>query len=66
MINENKKVQITYTNYKGETSQRNIIPLRLIFSSNEWHKEEQWLLEAYDLVKQANRTFSCKDIREWD
>lgn len=62
---EEKKVTLVYTNYKGETSIRHVIPQRIIFGSNEWHKEDQWLMEATDLEKNAMRTFSMKDIRAW-
>ena len=60
-----KQVKIVYTNWRGETSIRNIEPKELIYGSNEWHKEEQWLLIAYDVDKQADRTFACKDIKAW-
>ena len=58
-------VRILYTNYRGETAVRNIIPQRLVFDSNEWHHEKQWLLEAFDTEKQAIRAFAVKDIRAW-
>lgn len=59
------KVIIDYTNWKGERSIRTIIPIRIYWGSNEWHKEEQWLLEAHDLEKQALRNFAMKDIHSW-
>ena len=58
-------VSVIYTNWKGETSIRRILPIQVVFTSNEWHKEEQWLLEARDLDKDAIRTFAMKDIRWW-
>lgn len=60
---EDKQISIIYTNYKGKTSLRKIIPESVIFSSNKWHKEKQWLLVAYDVDKKADRTFAMKDIR---
>lgn len=60
-----KTVKILYTNWKGETSVRNIIPERIEFLSNEWHKEEQWCLVAFDIDKRDFRTFACKDIKSW-
>jgi len=60
---EDKHLSIVYTNYKGKTSNRKIVPKEIIFSSNEWHKEMQWLLLAYDVEKKADRTFAIKDIR---
>jgi predicted DNA-binding transcriptional regulator YafY len=62
---ENKIIKIVYTNYKGETGLRTIIPKEIIFNSNEYHKEEQWLLIAFDLDKNAERTFALKDIKSW-
>ena len=56
------RVIISYTNYRGETSIRTIIPTKLYFGSNEWHPEKQWLLKAFDEDKQAERDFAFKDI----
>ncbi|NND64690.1 MAG: WYL domain-containing protein, partial [Gammaproteobacteria bacterium] len=58
----NKQVTIEYTNYKGETRMRRIMPKQIVFSSNEWHPQPQWLLEAHDHEKDAPRTFALKDI----
>ena len=60
-----QQVKILYTNWKGKTSYRNIIPKSIEFKSTEWHKEKQWILEAFDVDKQAERGFSLKDIKEW-
>lgn len=55
-------VEITYTNWRGETSQRTIIPRGIWFGSTEWHPEPQWLLRAFDVEKQAQRDFALKDF----
>lgn len=60
-----KVITIRYTNYKGETALRHILPLQIRFVATEWHPEEQWVLEAFDLDKQAERSFAIKDILEW-
>jgi hypothetical protein len=54
-----------YKNWRGETAIRKIIPREIIFTSTEWHPEKQWCLQALDVEKGAERTFSCKDIKEW-
>ena len=64
-MEDKKVVKILYTNWKGETKYRNIIPINIEFKSTEWHKEEQWILNAFDIDKQANRGFAIKDIKEW-
>ena len=58
-------VMIRYTNYRGQTALRRIIPRAIRFAATEWHPTEQWLLDAYDLDKGADRSFAMKDILEW-
>lgn len=58
-------VTIVYTNYRGETAERRIIPKKIWFGSTEWHPEEQWLLEALDVDKDEDRNFAMKDIKSW-
>ena len=64
-MEEVKIVTIVYTNYKGETGIRKILPMKIFFDHNEWHKEDQWLMLALDVVKNAERTFAIKDIKAW-
>ena len=63
---EKKQIRILYTNWKGITSYRNIIPKSIEFKSTEWHNEEQWILNAFDIDKNAERGFALKDIKEWN
>lgn len=60
-----KQVKILYTNYRGETALRTIIPIKIWFGSTNWHPTPQWLLDALDMEKQVNRSFSMKDIKTW-
>ena len=61
----NEIVTFTYTNYKGKTSVRRVIPHTLGFKSSSWHPEEQWILLAIDLNKGELREFAMKDIKDW-
>lgn len=63
---EKKEVEILYTNWKGETRLRKIIPISIEFKATEWHKEEQWILNALDVEKNEDRGFAIKDIKEWN
>lgn len=65
-MEQNKTVTIVYTNYKGVTGTRRIVPIEIIFGHNEWHTEDQWLMRALDLEKNAERTFALKDIKSWE
>ena len=59
-------VRIRYTNYRGETAYRRIIPKAIRFAATEWHPEPQWLLDAVDLDKNVDRSFAMKDIASWE
>ena len=50
-IDPEQIVTIRYTNYRGETSVRRIIPIEIRFVSTEWHPAPQWVLEAHDVDK---------------
>lgn len=65
MRKSNKSVKIIYTNWRGETAERTIEPIKVWFGNTEWHKENQWLLRAVDLEKKAERDFALKDIKKW-
>lgn len=55
-------VTLTYTNYRGETALRTILPKSIRYGSTEWHPEPQWLLLALDVEKNADREFALKDF----
>lgn len=62
-MNRQQAVKLVYTNYKGETSERHIIPKGMNWGSTPWHPEPQWLVVAYDLDKKAYRDFALRDFR---
>lgn len=64
-MDKNQAVTIVYTNYKGVTAIRRIIPISIFFGHTDWHKEDQWILNAFDLDKEAERGFAMKDIKSW-
>ncbi len=59
---EVKPVTLIYTNWKGETAPRRIIPRRVWWGSTEWHPEPQWLVTAFDMDKESERDFALKDF----
>lgn len=63
-ITKKQVITVLYKNWKGELDIRHIIPCgTLRWGSTEFHKEEQWLMEVYDLEKSAIRTYAFKDIK---
>lgn len=55
-------IRIDYVNWKGEREWRNITPHRLFFGATDFHRETQWLLDAWDGDKNAPRTFALSGI----
>lgn len=41
-------VRVTYTNWRGETANRVISPVKIWFGATEFHPSEAWLLHCYD------------------
>lgn len=61
-IHFNMENIVTYTNWKGETSERKIIPYYIWYGCNEWHPEPQWMVECYDVNKGEYRSFALNGI----
>ncbi|WP_327211194.1 hypothetical protein [Rhizobium leguminosarum] len=55
-------VEFVYENWEGEIRVRKAVPVRLIYGSNKWHTEDQWMLEAVDVESGEPRTFAFKGI----
>ena len=61
---DTRLLTFTYTNWRGETAERRVDPaVRLWFGSSEWHPEEQWFLQAFDMDKREERDFALRDCR---
>ncbi|MGW6061923.1 hypothetical protein [Streptomyces sp. NPDC055189] len=61
-----KTVRILYVNYRGEKAWRRIQPVKIWYGATDWHPEYQWLMDALDLEKKAERSFALKDIQAWE
>lgn len=51
-----------YKNYKGDVSLRQVTSPKIFFGDSEYHGDNTWLMEAYDVNKQEMRTFHLPDI----
>ena len=60
------RVTFTYKNHRGETSTRLVVPIMIAFGTTMFHSKPQWLLHAWDVNKEAERTFAMKDIKDWE
>lgn len=63
MANPVDPFQFEYTNYRGETAIRSVIPSRVFYGTvPPYHPDPGWYLEAFDLDKQAVRHFDMAQI----
>ena len=58
-------IKVRYTNYRGETAVRTIVPINFYFGKTEYHPEEQWLIRLWDVDRNAERIYALKEITEW-
>ncbi len=56
---------IRYRNHRGKVTDRSVTPRDIWFGRTEWHPDDQWILEAFDHDKQAERSFAMRDILSW-
>ena len=56
-------VQFYYVNHRGEHALRTCRPIRIWFGSTAWHREAQWMLEGFDLDKNATRDYAMSGMR---
>lgn len=61
----NCKVNIDYTNYRGERGKRVIVPHNIWHGTTDYHPVPQWLMTAWDIEKKALRVFAMCDIHSW-
>ncbi len=59
---DEKAIEIDYTNWRGERAWRTVIPYHIVYESNSWHPEKQWLMMAYDPEKDSVRSFALAGI----
>jgi hypothetical protein len=55
-------IEFDYVNWKGKKGHRKARVLGFFFGTTEFHKEEQWLMQASDLDKKEERTFAMRDM----
>ena len=67
MLGMNPKhiVSILYTNWRGETRWRQVIPRGIVFAATQWHPEDQWLLEATEPGSEQVKHFALHFIHCW-
>lgn len=58
-------LSFTYTNWKGETATRAVVPHNVWFGVSPFHGDRpQWFLKAWDAEKNAYRDFAMTKIRD--
>jgi predicted DNA-binding transcriptional regulator YafY len=61
-----ESLMFRYRNHKGEVSVRHVIPKSIRYGVHALHPGvDQWLLEAFDMDRKEDRTFSFLNILDW-
>lgn len=58
----NQEIQFSYKNYKGEISQRRVLPAKVEFGLAPGQSQAEWLLWGTDLEKKETRAFVLNHI----
>jgi hypothetical protein len=61
----NPPIKVKYKNWKGEVGIRTIIPKLVYYGRTDYHPQNQWLLDVWDVDKNAPRTYALMDIIEF-
>lgn len=55
-------IKVRYTNHRGETRIREIIPIRFAYKNSTFHSGgPEYIMECWDVEKRAMRDYSLKD-----
>lgn len=65
MSEQNQKIIIEYVNFKGEKSERKILPIEIWFGNTRRYKDDQWFLKALDFEKGDERNFRFRGIEKF-
>lgn len=57
-----KELQFQYKNWRGETSVRRVLPMKIWYGKTDWHPDEQWFIKAIDVEKGEERDFALTDM----
>jgi hypothetical protein len=55
-------IDFDYVNFRGNSSYRRVQVEGIVFGSNEWHEDRQWLMKGFDLDKRETRYFAMVDM----
>lgn len=56
-----RAVPVRYTNYRGETRIRMVIPENIRWGSTKWHPQPQYLISCIDTQKGKRRELALMD-----
>ncbi len=61
--NHSPVLKFLYTNHRGELATRSVVNPVFFYGATEYYPDVQWLVSAFDLEKDAQRTFALNNIQ---
>lgn len=68
MMAEGRRARVLYTNHRGETSWRRVVPLPSppeLCGPDHPHHPGRWAVRVWDLDRDAERTYCLNDVHWW-
>lgn len=62
-IEKNQSITFTYTNWRGETAERQCIVQEILYGETEYHPTPQFLLKGFDKDKGSVRIYALADMK---
>lgn len=56
------EMQFNYVNHAGKFGRRRVKPLRIFHGTGVYYTDPQWLMECFDMEKQAIRCFALSKL----
>jgi len=59
-----REISFTYTDWRGVTRERRVVPMNIFFGTLEHYEDRQWFMTAFDVERKdlPIREFAMKDI----
>lgn len=69
-MTDKRAVIIRFVNWRHRELEHRIVPKRIFYGSSDYrcssdHAKKQWLMEAFNLEKKADRTYVMSRIISW-
>ncbi len=59
-VNKFETVTFVYRNWRDDVEERTVLPKRIYWGTTDYYQTKQWLMEAWDVHRGAERVFALE------